>query len=150
MEMHSLQRRARSCPNSSASSSWEAFRSHPKRFLQIPNRDGGILGFVRPLRRPSLVTSAHCPLPPVYTLASYPWSGVDNRAKLSDPRVVLIDIADLELEGVPPRKVRFAFFDGTLFSVQARLSQLVDSPNLPALPVLGRRENHRLENIVDG
>jgi hypothetical protein len=44
---------------------------------------------------------------------------------------VLIDIADLELEGVPPRKVRFAFFDGTLFSVQVRRRQLVDSPNLP-------------------
>ena len=32
------------------------------------------------------------------------WSGLDNKAKLSDPRVVLIDIADLEWEGVPPER----------------------------------------------
>jgi hypothetical protein len=67
-------------------------------------------------------------------------SGADNRAKLSDPRAVLIDIADVELEGVPPRKVRFAFFDGTLFSVQVRLSQLVDSPNLPRDQYLGEEK----------
>jgi len=52
-------------------------------------------------------------------------SGVDGQGAYSNPHIVLVDIRDLELEGAPPRNVRFAFFDKILFSVSVLLKDVI-------------------------
>lgn len=72
-------------------------------------------------------------------------SGVDGWAKRAAERIYLVDVAAVDFEGTRP--VRFAFFDGTLFSVHTVLKPLLNkgtsAQNLSEEEVLALKDGLR-------
>lgn len=71
-----------------------------------------------------------------------PGSGLDETAKLSSDRLLLVDVEQVDFEG--KRAARFIFFDGVLFTAQTELQNLL-KPAYDTFPRLSDKEVQTLE-----